>query len=128
MIMAIKKLQNNFTIPEQSKRLLELGVPADSADGFYTRENGYRGGNWVSPKLFESDDPKDKVNFKNYYEGGITMYYPLWTVGRLQEIFAICFTGEVFHMWCTDGFYIPENIIEGMELRKNEMDFSKLEE
>ena len=26
------KLQNNFTTPEQSKRLLELGVPADSAD------------------------------------------------------------------------------------------------
>ena len=32
MIMAIKKLQNNFTTPEQSKRLLELSVPADSAD------------------------------------------------------------------------------------------------
>lgn len=30
--MAIKKLQNNFTTPEQSKRLLKLGVPADSAD------------------------------------------------------------------------------------------------
>ena len=28
----MKKLQNNFTTPEQSKRLLELGVPADSAD------------------------------------------------------------------------------------------------
>ena len=29
------KLQNNFTAPEQSKRLLELGVPADSADCVY---------------------------------------------------------------------------------------------
>lgn len=28
----MSKLQNNFTTPEQSKRLLELGVPADSAD------------------------------------------------------------------------------------------------
>ena len=35
MIMAIKKLQNNFTTLEQSKRLLELGVPADSADMYY---------------------------------------------------------------------------------------------
>ena len=35
--MAIKKLQNNFTTPEQSKRLLELGVPADSADCYLLR-------------------------------------------------------------------------------------------
>lgn len=28
----MKKLHNDFTTPEQSKRLLELGVPADSAD------------------------------------------------------------------------------------------------
>ncbi len=28
----MKQLQNNFTSPEQSKRLLELGLPADSAD------------------------------------------------------------------------------------------------
>ena len=31
----MKKLQCNFTTPEQSKRLLELGVPADSADCFH---------------------------------------------------------------------------------------------
>lgn len=36
MSMAIKKLQNNYTTPKQSKRLLELGVPADSADCYYT--------------------------------------------------------------------------------------------
>ncbi len=30
----MKKLQSNFTTPEQSKRLLEMGVPTDSAD-FY---------------------------------------------------------------------------------------------
>ena len=33
----MKQLQNNFTTPEQSKRLLELGVPADSADMFYNK-------------------------------------------------------------------------------------------
>lgn len=31
----MKKLQNNFTTPEQSKRLLELDVPADSADCYF---------------------------------------------------------------------------------------------
>ena len=34
----MKNLQNNFTIPAQSKRLLELGVPADSADYYYDKE------------------------------------------------------------------------------------------
>ena len=37
--MAIKKLQNGFTTPEQSKRLLELGVPVDSADCYYLRDD-----------------------------------------------------------------------------------------
>ena len=35
----MKTLQNNFTTPEQSKRLLELGVPADSADIYYHLAN-----------------------------------------------------------------------------------------
>ena len=35
--MDIKKLQNSYTTPEQSKILLELGIPVDSADFIYTR-------------------------------------------------------------------------------------------
>ncbi len=118
--MAIKKLQNNFTTPEQSKRLLELGVPADSADCM----------NFGNADIFQIpfQRPFSEHLELHVQEGLRKMYTPCWSVGRLQEIFAICFTGEVFHMWCTDGFYIPENIIEGMELRKNEMDFSKLED
>jgi hypothetical protein len=67
----MKKLQNNFTTPEQSKRLLELGVPADSADMYYTRTN-----------------PIPKV----YIEGTTRHAYhtPCWSVGRLIEIYHIC--------------------------------------
>ena len=36
------KLQNNFTTPEQSKRLLELGVPADSADCYIYTYDGVK--------------------------------------------------------------------------------------
>lgn len=32
----MKQLQNDFTTPEQSKRLLELGVPRWSANGLQT--------------------------------------------------------------------------------------------
>ena len=35
----MKKLQSNFTTSEQSKRLLELGVPADSADCYNTTKH-----------------------------------------------------------------------------------------
>lgn len=31
----MSKLQNNFTTSEQSKRLLELGIPTNSADCYY---------------------------------------------------------------------------------------------
>ena len=37
----MKTLQNNFTTPEQSKKLLELGVPIDSADMFYNNAWGF---------------------------------------------------------------------------------------
>ena len=35
IILIMKNFQNNFTTVEQSKQLLELGVPASSADGVY---------------------------------------------------------------------------------------------
>lgn len=81
------KLQNNFTTPEQSKRLLELGVPADSADGHYHRHCSL-GGNWEVPRLHESEN--NIPDFNAVYVGGIQIYYPLWTVGRLIELLVIC--------------------------------------
>lgn len=42
------KLQNNFTTPEQSKKLLELGVSVDSADCLLDTE-------WL--KIDEDDVP-----------------------------------------------------------------------
>ena len=129
----MKTLQNNFTTPEQSKQLLELGVPADSADGYYSRDDGYRGGAWVYPKLFESDNPKDKVNFNSCYEGGITMYYPLWSVGRLQEIAKICAKEKEYYYTSVDTVAHQEDFVEWwvkhFTLTDNVLfDFSKLED
>ena len=39
------KLQNNYTTPEQSKRLLELGVPRFSADCYYGQRKS-----WIEPQ------------------------------------------------------------------------------
>lgn len=79
----MKKLQSNFTTPEQSKRLLELGVPKKSADCFYplTLLGNVLGG---TPTIitFELDTDEiewDKVNA-----------IPCWSAGRLIEIYHIC--------------------------------------
>ena len=86
--MAIKKLQNNFTTPEQSKRLLELGVPADSADCYLLRTHT-KGDTFIVEVLHdELYSKKDK--FTNMLE-----YIPCWSAGRLIDIFEKC-TGERF--------------------------------
>ena len=91
--MAIKKLQNNFTTPEQSKRLLELGLPADSADCYYVRPFG---------NLIYNKTPMINYDFRPYKEesqlygadskrnGKYSTTSPCWSVGRLMEIAHIC--------------------------------------
>ena len=65
------KLQSNFTTPEQSKRLLEIGVPADSADMYYTRTNPI-------PKVYIEEATRHAY------------HTPCWSVGRLIEIYLLC--------------------------------------
>jgi hypothetical protein len=109
----MKKLQNNFTTPEQSKRLLELGVPADSADMYYTRTN-----------------PIPKV----YIEGTTRHAYhtTCWSVGRLIEIMKICnHPDDVDEVFCELAYSkknLVELIVRLMEENKEITDFSKLEE
>ena len=105
----MKKLQNNFTTPEQSKRLLELGVPAWTADCYY-KESG-------------------KIEIKNT---ALDEFYPAcWSVGRLIEIMKICSNGvATWYLRSTDKEPLIERWIDSLEsgLFENDFDFSKLEE
>lgn len=79
----MKKLQNNYTTPEQSKRLLELGVPADSADMYYHKEIGFTSF-YSEPEVIPSCE---------LFSTGNPVYIhdiPCWSVGRLIEIYHIC--------------------------------------
>lgn len=78
----MKQLQNNFTTVEQSKRLLELGLPADSADCSYNNSFGF---------IFVASD-KTKEYWK---QNGNEHLVPCWSVGRLIEIYEVC-TGHKF--------------------------------
>ena len=124
----MKQLQNNFTTPEQSKRLLELGVPADSADmAVYIFFEPYNYKLLKHPfSIFIRDYvPDDLVEF----------YIPCWSVGRLIEICTRCSTLEqrqvLFFCNGDDDYYdfmsYIINVLE-TEIMTNHMDFSKLEE
>ena len=61
----MKNLQNNFTTQEQSKMLLELGVPADSSDCIRWSYDNFTSGLYdlsIIPynKIFSNDRRLDK--------------------------------------------------------------------
>lgn len=134
----MKQLQNNFTTPEQSKRLLELGVPADSADCYLFKFRCKDVYTQWHINLFEN---KETYSWKmNILSGSQYEYLPCWSVGRLIEIGMICDTteyesalGRALAVDCYDiipGFNLIDwcvNEIIGRTENGN-MDFSKLEE
>jgi hypothetical protein len=83
----MKKLQNNFTTPEQSKRLLELGVPVWTADLYFYEEGC----------ISNDDEPSGVIPYGEVYEDNSKeatfsscLEMPCWSVGRLIEIMEIC--------------------------------------
>lgn len=81
----MKKLQNNFTTIKQSKRLLELGVPADSADCYISNEKIFVLHNCTFQENFNNDLDMARSHLIN-----MPHYLPCWSVGRLIEIYEIC--------------------------------------
>ena len=114
----MKTLQNNFTTSEQSKRLLELGVPADSAECYYD--------SWGQIQWRQLRD-LDHDFFQKYIS-----YIPCWSVGRLIEIMKICnHPDDVDEVFCELAYSkknLVELIVRLMEENKEITDFSKLEE
>lgn len=118
------KLKNNFTTTEQSKRLLEFGVPEDSADCYLLRTHT-KGDTFIVEVLHdELYSKKDK--FTNLLE-----YLPCWSVGRLMEICKICEPKKDYEQLCEELQYsknycvvIISHIIANLPI----IDFSKLED
>lgn len=76
------KFQKDHTTPEQSKRLLELGIPADSANCTRNLKTGLILAIPFKPSVF-----KERKEFFLYA-------YPCWSALRLMEIIDICALGE----------------------------------
>lgn len=116
----MKTLQNNFTTTEQSKRLLELGVPRFSADCYY---GYYSKLSCMKVMIIDSGGTQYKVITRNDI-------IPCWSVGRLQEIFQICSYNRIkIYDLDLDGTQI-ERAMQAFEnyAKYNRLDFSKLGE
>jgi hypothetical protein len=120
----MKKLQNNFTTPEQSKRLLELGLPADSADCII-KNNKH-----VYKYNFDMEPTMTQLIERLNTDDCMNVYNPCWSVGRLIEVMKICakpkeqaIMAEEM-LYCTD---LVELLVYMIEANKQIMDFSKLE-
>ena len=120
----MKKLQNNFTTPEQSPRRLELGVPADSADCVLRRilSDCWYAEYWVI----------DVFNFIGIVHDD---YMPCWSIGRLIEIMGICYEFELpsqgaIQVYKTDiiNGSVVNVLISDIERFISKIDFSKLED
>ena len=118
----MKNLQNNFTTPEQSKWLLELGVPSDSAD-CYLEDCTYR------VKVIPTEKGDTYSTLKRRM--GNEMYVPCWSVGRLMEICKLCEPKKYYEQLCEELQYsknycvvIISHIIANLPI----IDFSKLED
>ena len=125
----MKQLQKSFTTSEQGRRLLALGVPADSAD-LGRVEDIMHGGVEVL-----------QVPYQRWCKGYENVSTPCWSVGRLIEIELLCrekkegltarlsFTASEEPI---EGSIACENIVEGLvatfESRQFKYDFSRLEE
>ena len=112
----MKTLQNDLTTIEQSKRLLEIGVPKDSANHYYGKDG----------KLHYIDGT---IPYSLLWETGCTL---CWSVGRLIDIITICreeiYTRLLFSR--VDDHTNIENLIHyiSAEIENGHVDFSKLED
>ena len=105
-------MENNFTTPEYSKCLMDLGLPPETADCMMT--------GWHEPYLIAV-----KYNQIGQFNEN---YVPCWSVGRLIEIYNKCINDT------KDGITIPKNHIVLQEvlieffgaLQYKWLDFSKL--
>lgn len=116
----MKTFQNNYTTPEQSKILLKLGLPEDSADCalFAPTPNSM-----YEKEILLYEGTYSKI-INHYKEVGSTMsYLPCWSVGRLMEIIIMC--DSIIVLPISDKTQ-PQIDWLIRVLQKNKFNFSKL--
>lgn len=134
----MEKLQNNFTTHEQSKRLLELGLPANSADCYIH----------ISECVKYNFNEKHEEIYKKYEYGviggsgifgseipallhlsdGSPEYLPCWSAGRLIELIRFCTEGIDIYLYDSERPNMVMCLVKCIEENISNFDFSKLED
>lgn len=123
----------NFTTFEQSKRLIELGVPVDSADcvGYIVDKSD------IFNEYFQKGETRiTAINPRHTYTQVTTLKcgetwldepFPCWSVGRLIDI--INNSTKLGYLVLYSSDILIERLIKVIENHSkfNEIDFSKLE-
>lgn len=114
------QFQRTFTNAEQSKRLLELGVPADSAD-LGGIEDIMHGGVEILT-----------VPYSQWCKGYENISTPIWSIGRLMEIYDTC-DAEYMHKGWDTYFDLTIDYVEFVvrmlefDIPRGKIDLSRLE-
>ena len=114
----IVRTMDDFTTIEQSRMLLALGVPIDSANMYYNRA--------FTPFVFNKG-----IRFSTY--NLVENIIPCWSVGRLITICRVCSTlhenvySFSFYKDTEDNVECAIRVIE-CGIKMGHMDFSKWEE
>ena len=133
--MKLNYMKNNFTSFEQSKRLIELGVPVDSADcvGFIVDKsidicNEYFQKGETRISAINPRYTYTQVTTLKYGEVWLDEPFPCWSVGRLIDI--INNSTKLGYLVLYSSDILIERLIKVIENHTNfnEIDFSKLEE
>jgi hypothetical protein len=112
-----KDLQSTFTTPEQSKRLLELGVPEWTADCCFSKS---KDGEYICEgvkHIIPDDFCVQSVPFPAY---------PCWSVGRLIELYMKAKGLDFMYFRIMSDAEMIDSIVSMFVENQNEFDFSKL--
>lgn len=122
----MKTLQSNYTTPKQSKILLELGLPVDSADCYLNGDSVIM----LNGKTFQENYNED-LDLARLHLVEYPHYIPCWSVGRLIEIMlnSQIDTGTyTLGLMLDKDMFSMESLIDIIDEDIKEFDFSKLEE
>ena len=129
----MSNMKNNFTTFEQSKKLIELGVPVDSADcvGYIVDKSID-----ICSEYFQKGETRiTAINPRHTYTQVTTLKcgevwldepFPCWSVGRLIDI--INNSTKLGYLVLYSSDILIERLIKVIENHSkfNEIDFSKL--
>ena len=117
------ELQHNFTTIDQSKLLVDMGLPVDTADCYiYTYDEVKINDMGILQKLtFTQRKEKQRSPHR---------FLPCWSLVRLIEIFDACYVGEEEYRDTNLNFncHSVEDMVHMINYRYklNDIDFSKL--